>query len=79
MPVTISELREVTERSHFGYRGMSYEQASREATRLIERHGWFQSFGRLAALREIMVREYARGHAAHFPYQSWGERHPNGR
>jgi hypothetical protein len=36
------------------YSGMSYEQASREAARLIERHGWYQSFDRLAALREIM-------------------------
>lgn len=36
------------------YRGMSYEQASREAERLIERHGWYQSFDRLTALREIM-------------------------
>lgn len=56
----------------FDYRGLSYEQASREATRLIERHGWFQSFERLVALRGIMLQEYARGHAAHFPYQSWG-------
>ena len=40
------------------YSGMSYEQASREAGRLIER-GWFQNWERLAALREIMryVRE----------------------
>lgn len=38
------------------YSGMSYEQASREAARLIERKGWFQSFDRLSALREIMLR-----------------------
>ena len=36
------------------YCGMSYEQASREATRLIERAGWFQGFERLCALHEIM-------------------------
>jgi hypothetical protein len=39
---------------------MSYEQASREAERLIARQGWFQSFDRLAALREIMRRELDR-------------------
>jgi hypothetical protein len=39
------------------YAGMSYEQASREAARLIASHGWFSSFDRLAVLREIMVRE----------------------
>lgn len=38
------------------YSGMSYEQASREASRLIERNGWYQRFERLAALREIMQR-----------------------
>lgn len=36
------------------YSGMSYEQASREAARLIETPGWFRSFERLTALREIM-------------------------
>lgn len=36
------------------YRGLSYEGASREALRLIQRNGWYQSFERLAALREIM-------------------------
>jgi hypothetical protein len=38
------------------YAGMSYEQASREAERLVQRKGWFQSFDRLTALREIMQR-----------------------
>jgi hypothetical protein len=32
------------------YKGMSYEQASREAERLIQRYGWFKSFDRLSAL-----------------------------
>lgn len=39
------------------YAGMSYERASREAARLIDRHGWFASFDRLAGLREIMRRD----------------------
>lgn len=39
------------------YKGMGYQQASREAMRLIARKGWFQSWERLAALREIMLRE----------------------
>ncbi len=38
------------------YCGMSYEQASREASRLIER-GWYQNFERLVALYLIMIRE----------------------
>lgn len=38
------------------YRGMSYEQASREAERLVER-GWFRNFTGLAHLRDIM-RQY---------------------
>ncbi len=37
------------------YSGMSYEQASREAMRLIETRGWFLAWDRLAALREIML------------------------
>jgi len=37
------------------YSGMSYEQASREAERLINK-GWFQNFDRLCVLREIMLR-----------------------
>jgi hypothetical protein len=36
------------------YRGFSYEQASREAERLINKDGWFQSFERLIVLRKIM-------------------------
>ena len=35
------------------YSGMSYEQASREAERLLAL-GWYRNFDRLAALREIM-------------------------
>jgi hypothetical protein len=38
------------------YSGMSYEQASREAARLIKARGWFQEWDRLAVLREIMIR-----------------------
>jgi hypothetical protein len=38
------------------YGGMSYEQASREAERLITTKGWFQSWERLEALRTIMQR-----------------------
>jgi hypothetical protein len=40
------------------YAGMSYEQASREADRLVKR-GWFVNFERIVALREIMLREMA--------------------
>lgn len=43
----------------YEYLGMSYEKASREAGRLIKHNGWFQSFDRLAALREIIVRHMA--------------------
>ena len=35
---------------------MSYEQASREAERLIKTRGWFANFDRLVVLREIMAR-----------------------
>ncbi len=36
---------------------MSYEQASREAQRLIEKDGWYRNFDRLATLRAIMQRQ----------------------
>lgn len=36
------------------YRGMSYEQASREADRLIAHGGWYRNFEKLKELREIM-------------------------
>jgi hypothetical protein len=36
------------------YSGMSYEQASREANRLVKVFGWFKVFNRLTALKEIM-------------------------
>lgn len=39
------------------YSGMSYEQASREAQRLIEKDGWYRNFDRLATLRAIMQRQ----------------------
>lgn len=39
----------------YEYAGMSYEQASREAERLI-RVGWFRHFERLSCLRQIMTR-----------------------
>lgn len=45
------------------YSGMSYERASREAARLIERSGWFQSFDRLTTLRGTMLRHMALGTA----------------
>lgn len=46
------------------YRGMSYEQASREAECLIQCKGWFQSFDRLAHLHQLMQREAGRSVAA---------------
>lgn len=36
------------------YSGMSYEQASREADRLIKTYGWFSAFNRLKELHMIM-------------------------
>ena len=40
------------------YSGMSYEQASREALRLISVEGdWYRNFDRLAALRAILQRQ----------------------
>lgn len=39
----------------YEYAGMSYEQASREAERLVKL-GWFQNFDRLNTLRQIMLR-----------------------
>lgn len=36
------------------YAGMSYEQASREADRVLEREGWFGGFLRLESLRALM-------------------------
>jgi hypothetical protein len=47
-------------RSFVEYGGMSYEAASREAARLIEQEGWFNSFDRLAKLRAIMLQEMQR-------------------
>ncbi len=44
----------------YEYAGMSYEQASREAEKVIQRYGWYQGFERLEVLREIMTREYKR-------------------
>lgn len=39
----------------YEYQGMSYEQASRAAERLVQQRGWFQSFERLSELRRIMA------------------------
>ncbi len=39
------------------YIGMSYKQASLEASRIIKQHGWFGSLDRLIVLKEIMDRE----------------------
>lgn len=39
----------------YEYAGMSYEQASREADRLIKRYGWFRYFERLEQLRKILL------------------------
>ena len=36
------------------YAGMSYEQASREAARLIQMEGWFKSWEKLVVLYAIM-------------------------
>ena len=44
-------------KSYPEYSGMTYEQASREAERLIERDGWYRSFARLVVLRGIMQRQ----------------------
>jgi NTP pyrophosphatase (non-canonical NTP hydrolase) len=41
-------------KSPIEYSGMSYEQASREAERLIAK-GWYQNFDRLMALYQIMA------------------------
>lgn len=41
---------------YYEYGGMSYEQASREAARLIAFHGWFRSMERLSELHGIMER-----------------------
>ena len=38
----------------FGYFGMSYEQASKEADFLVKRDGWFKSWDRLIHLHAIM-------------------------
>ena len=38
------------------YGGMTCEEASREASHIIKRDGWYCAFPRLAALREIMKR-----------------------
>jgi hypothetical protein len=46
------------------YMGMSYEQASREAERLINLHGWFAAWERLAELRTIMQMHMQNGNAA---------------
>lgn len=42
---------------YYEYAGMSYEQASRAAERLIKTRGWYNSIDRLRALQEIMKRE----------------------
>ena len=46
------------------YRGMSYEQASREAELLIKRAGWYMAFDRLMALYQIM-KQHTLEHAQH--------------
>lgn len=55
---------------HGEYRGMSYEQASREALRLV-RLGWFQNFDRLMLLHEIMSRELEAS-TRYFSREEWG-------
>lgn len=37
------------------YAGMNYEQASREAERVLERYGWYIGWERLSELRTIMM------------------------
>lgn len=39
------------------YSGMTYEQASREAERILQRDGWYRSMDRLIVLRRIMDQE----------------------
>lgn len=47
---------------HFSeYAGFTYEQASREAERLIQTRGWFKSFDLLTALRNIMIQQKKEG------------------
>lgn len=48
------------------YVGMTYEQASREADRLmtVQGGGWFRNYGRMGRLRQIMVTEMKTGRAA---------------
>ena len=38
---------------YYVYRGLSYEQASREAARLVE-DSWFKNFERLTVLHAVM-------------------------
>lgn len=40
----------------YEYAGMSYEQASREAERLLANGGWYKNIDRLIALKQIMDR-----------------------
>lgn len=53
----VKEQKGAATMSDIQYAGMSYEQASREAARLIDREGWFRGFEKLAELHTIMVRE----------------------
>jgi len=54
---------------------MSYEQASREAARLLERPGWYVSFDRLTELHAIISRHVeealAAGHFDLIPQHAW--------
>jgi hypothetical protein len=43
-------------KKYIEYLGMSYEQASREAQRVIQSQGWFRAFDRLTELKQIMDR-----------------------
>lgn len=54
---------------HGEYSGMSYEQASREAERLVAQ-GWFKNFDRLMLLHEIMSRELEAG-TRYFSKKDW--------
>lgn len=52
----------VKERSE--YIGMSYEQASRRASELVHRYGWYRAFAHLVELKQIMDRRYERSETA---------------
>ena len=63
MPQDATDRDEASRVAASVYGGMSYEQAYREALRLIGRDGWFSAWDRLGELRSIMVRHINSGTA----------------